>query len=216
MHLTCIFLTARIIFIIGSFNQRVFALHEQIWQKKCRPPREPRYYFDDDDFQIRKPVISRQSWMRPYDASRGLAHMIRPQYASATLCCVKKMYWTRFAWRRWWRRFLNVKIEIWTLRHYTSAHRARREKMKTLLIIKSNPSYRLRLLRTWSVQPLLRSDNLACLELADSRKRGSVCDFHHHTFLFLFFFWHKRKSRPRLLILYSENIWIMDGLFQIR
>jgi len=43
----------------------------------------------------------------------------------------------------------------------TSAHRARRGKIK-LLLYNSNPSYRLRLFRISSVQPLLRFDNLEC------------------------------------------------------
>ena len=76
-----------------------------------------------------------------------------------------------------------------------------------LFIMPFSPSYRLRLLRTWSVQPLLRSENLACLELADSRKRGSVCDFIPFSYFFHFFilfFIHRRESRPRLLIEASD------------
>jgi len=44
------------------------------------------------------------------------------------------------------------------------------EKIKTLLLCNSYPSYRLILFRIWSVQSFFRYKNLRCSHLAGSRK----------------------------------------------
>lgn len=84
-----------------------------------------------------------------------------------------------FRWRRW--RFLNENFLIQTLHHNTSACRLCRRKIKIFLLHNSNPSYRLNLLRTWSVQSLLRFDNLRISQLVSSRKDTvvSLCARHY-------------------------------------
>jgi len=70
----------------------------------------------------------------------------------------------------WWRgRFLNENFHISTLRRNTSAYRICRTKIRTLSLYKLNPSYRLSLVKTQSVQRLLRSDNIKYSQLTGSR-----------------------------------------------
>jgi len=59
-------------------------------------------------------------------------------------------------------RFLKINFHIRIIDRNISAHRARRGKIKILLLYNSNPSYRLRLFRTSSVQPLSRFGNHGC------------------------------------------------------
>jgi len=62
--------------------------------------------------------------------------------------------------------FLKVNFQIQTLHRNISAHRTRREKIKTFLLYISNSSYWLRLFRTLSVQSLLRFNNHERLQIA--------------------------------------------------
>lgn len=66
--------------------------------------------------------------------------------------------------------FLKFQTRFRTLHRNICTCRASREKIQTFVMQFKPKLYRLSLLTIWSVQPLLRSNNLGCSQLFDSRK----------------------------------------------